>query len=112
MISFSFNPSNGDLGYHLSAVFRSNRDKTKAPAVWNLMWYENAEVDRLLDTAQETADQARRFQLLGEAQKLIWDDAPVIWLYAPDLLTGVRDNVRNVYVWPTVFTVVREASKA
>jgi ABC-type transport system substrate-binding protein len=111
MISFGFNPSNGDLGYHLSAVFRSNKDRTKAPAVWNLMWYENEQVDRLLDQAQETADQTRRFQLLGEAQKLIWDDAPVIWLYAPDLLTGVRDTVQNVQVWPTVFTIVRDASK-
>ena len=35
----------------------------------------------------------------------------MIWLHAPDLLTGVRDTVRNVHVWPTVFTVVREASK-
>ncbi|MBA2448998.1 MAG: hypothetical protein H0V51_13315 [Chloroflexi bacterium] len=111
MISFGFNPSNGDLGYHLSAVFRGNKDPAKAPAVWNLMWYENEQVDRLLDQAQETADQTRRYQLLGDAQKLIWDDAPVIWLYAPDLLTGIRDTVQNVHVWPTVFTIVREASK-
>lgn len=111
MISFGFNPSNGDLGYHLNAVFRSNKDRTKAPDVWNLMWYQNDQVDRLLDQANETADQTKRYQLLGEAQKLIWDDAPVIWLYALDLLTGTRADVQNVYVWPTVFTVVREAAK-
>jgi peptide/nickel transport system substrate-binding protein len=111
MISFGFNPSNGDLGYHLNAVFHSNTDRTKAPNVWNLMWYENPQVDKLLDDAQITADAAKRNQLLGDAQKLIWEDAPVIWLHAPDLLTGVRDNVENVIVWPTVFTIVREASK-
>jgi glutathione transport system substrate-binding protein len=111
MISFGFNPSNGDLGYHLNAVFHSNKDRSKAPDVWNLMWYENNQVDSLLDQAQTTADQAKRFEMLGQAQKLIWEDAPVIFLHAPDLLTGIRDATRDVVVWPTVFTVVRGASK-
>jgi len=112
MISFGFNPSNGDLGYHLNAVFHSNKDRAKAPDVWNLMWYENAQVDLLLDQAQSTPDVTKRFELLGQAQKHIWDDAPVIFLHAPDLLTGVRDATRDVVVWPTVFTVVRGASKS
>ncbi|GAC1315903.1 MAG: glutathione ABC transporter substrate-binding protein [Chloroflexota bacterium] len=112
MISFGFNPSNGDLGYHLNSVFHSNSDKAKAPAVWNLMWYANPDVDKVLDQAQTTTDVAKRFDLLGQAQKQIWDDAPCIWLHAPDLLTGIRDNVQGVFLWPTVFTVVRDGSKS
>lgn len=111
MISFGFNPSNGDLGYHLNSVFHSNANKTKAPYVWNLMWYSNAEVDKLIDQANETVDETKRYDLLGQAQKAIWDDAPVIWLHAPDLLTGARKSVQDAYIWPTVFTVVRDAWK-
>ena len=112
MISFGFNPSNGDLGYHLNSMFHTNSDRNKAPDVWNLMWYSNPQVDSLIDQAQTTTDSSQRLDLLGQAQKLIWDDAPCIWLHAPDLLTGVRDNVQGVFLWPTVFTVVRDGSKS
>jgi ABC-type transport system substrate-binding protein len=112
MLIFGFNPSNGDLGYHLNSLFRSNIDRTVRPAVWNLMWYSNPQVDDLLNQADTTVDSAQRNELLGQAQQLIWDDAPMIWLYVPELLVGARSNVQDVYSWPTVFTVVREASKA
>lgn len=109
---FGFNPSNGDLGYHLNAVFKSNSDPAAAPAVWNLMWYSNPDVDTLLDQASSSVVVEERLDLLGQAQQLIWDDAPVIWLYVPDLLVGARSSVEGVYIWPTVFTVVRDAAKA
>jgi peptide/nickel transport system substrate-binding protein len=109
---FGFNPSNGDLGYHLNAVFKSNPDPDAAPAVWNVMWYSNPEVDALLEQAQTTVVTEDRMELLGQAQQLIWDDAPMIWLYVPDLLVGARSNVDGVYSWPTVFTVLRDASKS
>lgn len=109
---FGFNPSNGDLGYHLNAVFKSNTDPAAAPAVWNVMWYSNPDVDALLAQAQSTVATDARLELLGQAQQLIWDDAPMIWLYVPDLLVGARSNVEGVYSWPTVFTVVRDASKS
>jgi len=112
MVSFGFNPSNGDLGYHLNSLFRANPDKTKAPYVWNMMWYQNDQVDALLNQADQTVDRAKRFDLLGQAQTMIWNDAPMIWLYVPDLLAGARKSVNRVTVWPTVFTVVRDAWKS
>jgi ABC-type transport system substrate-binding protein len=106
---FGFNPSNGDLGYHLNSLFRSNSDPAAAPDVWNLMWYSNPEVDDLLNEADHTLEPEERYALLGQAQQLIWDDAPVIWLYVPEILVGTAQNVDNVFIWPTIFTVVREA---
>jgi len=111
MLIFGFNPSNGDIGYHLSAVFLSNEDPAAAPPVWNLMWYSNPEVDELLNQAQSTVVTEDRLAMLGEAQQLIWDDAPMIWLYSNELLVGARSNVQDVYSWPTVFTIVRDGSK-
>lgn len=112
MVFFGFNPSNGDLGYHLNSLFRSNPDRTKAPYVWNLMWYANDQVDSLLNQADATVDATKRFDLLGQAQKLIWNDVPMIWLYTPDLLVGASKNVEGAFIWPTVFTVVRGAWKS
>ncbi len=112
MLIFGFNPSNGDIGYHLNAVFLSNEDPAAAPPVWNLMWYSNPEVDALLQEGQTTVDTEARLEILGQAQQLIWDDAPMIWLYSTELLVGAQASVQDVYSWPTVFTVVREASKA
>ncbi len=112
MLIFGFNPSNGDIGYHLNAVFLSNQDPAAAPPVWNLMWYSNPEVDALLQEGQTTVDTEARLEILGQAQQLIWDDAPMIWLYSNELLVGAQASVQDVYSWPTVFTVVREASKA
>lgn len=111
MVFFGFNPSNGDLGYHLNSLFRANPDRTKAPYVWNLMWYANDQVDTLLNQADSTVDATKRFDLLGQAQKLIWNDVPMIWLYTPDLLVGASKNVESVFIWPTVFTIVRGAWK-
>jgi peptide/nickel transport system substrate-binding protein len=110
MLIFGFNPSNGDIGYHLNSLFRSNTDDTAAPNVWNLMWYSNPEVDDLLNEADGTVDTAARHELLGQAQQLIWDDAPMIWLYVPDILVGATSEVQDVFIWPTIFTIVREAS--
>ncbi|CAN5800017.1 glutathione ABC transporter substrate-binding protein [soil metagenome] len=112
MLIFGFNPSNGDIGYHLNAVFLSNEAPAAPPPVWNLMWYSNPEVDELLTQAQSTVVTEDRLAILGEAQQLIWDDAPMIWLYSNELLAGARSNVQDVYNWPTVFTIVRDGSKS
>jgi ABC-type transport system substrate-binding protein len=111
MLIFGFNPSNGDLGYHLNSLFRTNSKPDAAPDVWNLMWYSNPEVDRLLGEADQSVVAEERSALLGEAQQLIWDDCPMIWLYVPEILVGTTANVQDVYIWPTIFTVVRDASK-
>lgn len=108
---FGFNPSNGDLGYHLNALFRSNADPAKAPTVWNLMWFSEPEVDRMLTEGDTAADQAKRAEIYGRVQERIVAGSPVAWLYAPDLLVAARKEVKGVYVWPTIFTVLRTASK-
>lgn len=47
--------------------------------------YKNAEVDRLLDQARTTTDQAARTRLYSQAQKIIVSDVPIIILtYGPE----------------------------
>lgn len=108
---FGFNPSNGDLGYHLAWMWKSNTAPEKGPTAWNLMWYKNERLDQLLTQADQTVDETKRMELLGEGQKLIWDDAPMIWLYVPDLLGGASKKVQGVFIWPTLFYSLQGAWK-
>jgi ABC-type transport system substrate-binding protein len=106
---FGFNPSNGAGSYHLDAVFKSNADDSKRPSSWNIARYHNADVDRLIEQAKVTVDAKKHTELLGEAQKLIWDDAPYVFLQVNDIISAKRKDLEGVEVWPIIFTIVRNA---
>jgi peptide/nickel transport system substrate-binding protein len=52
---------------------------SESPA--NYLGYHNPEVDVLLERGAATMDPAGRTRLYREAQRLIVDDAPMVWLY-------------------------------
>ncbi|RPJ20640.1 MAG: hypothetical protein EHM35_19205, partial [Planctomycetaceae bacterium] len=108
---FGFNPSNGDVGYHLAWVWKGNLAPEKGPTNWNLMWYKNDKVDELLTQSDVTVEEPKRMEILGEVQKLIWDDDPCIWLYTPELLGAASKKVSGTFIWPTLFYSVQGASK-
>ena len=49
----------------------------------NHTFYASAELDRLLDRARGLADRAERYRLYAEAERVLVEDAPVIFLYHP-----------------------------
>lgn len=107
MVLFGFNPSNGDGAYHLASLFASNPNRTGPPKVWNFTWYSNSKVDDLLNRADITVDQARRNQLLAEAARIVWNEAPYVWLYAENVIVGKRKELKGVEVLPVIFTILR-----
>lgn len=108
----SFNPSDGDATRQLRFMFLTNPDPTGKPAEGNWGWYSNPQVDEVLQAASLEVDQAKRSQILAEVQALLMEDAPWIWLYAPDLLVGVRKGVQGVDVFPMSFLDLAHASKS
>jgi peptide/nickel transport system substrate-binding protein/oligopeptide transport system substrate-binding protein len=50
---------------------------------YGLFGYANQEVDTLLDRAKSAVDQDERIRLYREAEKLIVDDSPAIWIFHP-----------------------------
>ncbi|CAJ1003615.1 MULTISPECIES: ABC transporter substrate-binding protein [Brevibacillus] len=58
--------------------------------VWN---YSNPRFDELVVTALQTVDQTERKKLYDEAQKLLVEDAPNLFLASPKNFYAVRDNV-------------------
>jgi ABC-type transport system substrate-binding protein len=107
MVLFGFNPSNGDGAYHLTSLFESNPTPGGPPKVWNFARYSNPTVDQLLNQADTTVDQGKRNQLLAQAARLIWNDAPYVWMYAENVIVAKRKDVKNVEVLPIVFTILR-----
>lgn len=109
MVLFGFNPSNGDGAYHLASLFESNPSRREPPKVWNFTWYSNPKVDAWLTEADATIDQAKRNSLLAQVQRVVWADAPYVWLYAENVIVAKRKAVRDVQVLPIVFTILRNA---
>ncbi|HUY99938.1 MAG TPA: ABC transporter substrate-binding protein [Thermomicrobiaceae bacterium] len=59
--------------------------------------YSNPTVDGLLKQAVASTTDAERANLYAQAQKQIWQDAPVLWLDWQQNLTGLSTKVVNVY---------------
>jgi len=106
---FGFNPSNASGLYHLESLFKSNKDDNAKPDVWNAGRYRSEKVDALLAQANSDPDAAKQAEFLAQAQKVIWDDAPYLWLQINENVTAVRKGVAGVEVWPIVFTCLRRA---
>ena len=62
----------------------------------NLALYDNDDVDKLLQDARQTLDNEVRAQKYEEFQKLLIDDAPVIFLYSPHHLYAVSKRVKGI----------------
>jgi len=62
--------------------------------------YANPEVDRLLDAAAHTIDQAARFALLQRAELIAGGDAPWVFLYHPVSYAIVQPRVRDFRLHP------------
>ncbi|PQO27434.1 ABC transporter substrate-binding protein [Blastopirellula marina] len=67
----------------------------------NLSQYKNEEVDKLLDAAQFELDQEKRTQLYKQAQRLIYEDAPVLPLVHVPVRIAQRDFVKGYKLHPS-----------
>jgi ABC-type transport system substrate-binding protein len=106
---FGFNPSNGGGVYHLDSMFHSNPDDASRPRAWNIVRFRDAKADALIEEAKTTVDPKKRATILGQAQEIIWDEAPYVWLHVPEIISAAHKDVKGVEVWPIIFTIVRNA---
>jgi len=86
-----------DADYGLFPLYHSGQ---WPPVGWNIVFLNHPEVDRLLEKQRIEVDPVRRKALLAEVQKLIWAEAPVVFLDAMGLIFGTRHNVHGVYLNP------------
>lgn len=97
-----------DADYALVEMFYSGQWPA---AGFNLGFYENPAVDAALDLGRNTADVDTRLAAYAEAQALIWEDAPWIFLHSELQLTGLRTNIEGFVVHPTERYLAHETEK-
>ena len=86
-----------DADYGLYALFHS--DSKGAPG--NRSFYENPEVDELLDAGRSEIDEDARYDIYTEVQEILAEDAPMAYLIHTNALLGVNTNyVDNILVDP------------
>jgi glutathione transport system substrate-binding protein len=102
-----WSPSTGDADWALRPLFGG---ESWPPTLFNLSFYKNAKVDTLLADALATADESQRGKDYAEASRIIWNDAPWIFLYNSQLLAGMRASASGMYALPDGTVDAREAT--
>jgi peptide/nickel transport system substrate-binding protein len=70
------------------------------PKGFNAGFYSNPEVDRLLTQAANTLERDQRKRLYVQAQKIIYDEAPWIFMFSAENLIATRKNIQGLEVNP------------
>jgi peptide/nickel transport system substrate-binding protein len=86
----------GDADYGLYSLFHSEQMGNPG----NRTFYANERVDELLDLGRSSADEEERLAAYAEAQEIILEEAPWIFLNITVEDNGVRDNVEGFVPHP------------
>jgi peptide/nickel transport system substrate-binding protein len=81
------------VGY-IEAKWQTRADGTSAGR-GNFSCYSNPTVDELIEAGASEPDLQKRRKIYGETQRLIYQDAPAIFLYVPQEVEAASANVRN-----------------
>lgn len=87
------------IDYHLYRMYDSAA--TNVPATQQRTGYANPKVDALIAAERRTFDPAARLPILKEAQRLVWEDQPIIFLLQLVNIWGARSGVSGFTVLPT-----------
>ncbi len=97
----------GDADRTLSVSFSR---ESWPPASNNWSFYYDERVQELIEAGRATGDMEERQEIYAEAQEIIWNDAPWVFLFSPDNIAGQVDELRGVYYMPDRSLDARAAS--
>jgi peptide/nickel transport system substrate-binding protein len=94
----------------LRRVFHSSQIP---PAGFNRGFFSDPRVDRLLDEAAVSTDQARRKALYGEVQEAVADAVPYVSLWCKKNVVVARRSIEGIHLLPnTTFTFLKDVSRS
>ena len=100
-----WSPSTGDADWALRPLFATG---SFPPALYNVGYYSNKQVDQDLAAGLGTADAAQRAKAYTDAQAVIWKDAPWIFLVVANNLSAHTKSVSGVYQAPDQTLLINE----
>ena len=104
MAEMSWNPSIGDPDHMMYMLLSSDR----FPPAFNSGFYQNPRVDELLRKGRTTIDDKERIPLYREAQKLVTDDAPWIFVDHGKQVIVHRKRVQGFKLHPNFDIVLTQ----
>ncbi len=96
-----------DIDGATSRLFHSTNIPPTAP---NVSYYMSPEADALIDAGAVETDPQKRAEIYAELQKVIWNDAPWIFMGSDILLSAKRSTTEGIYVDPSGGIIATEAS--
>ena len=103
----AWSSSTGDADWGLRPLFWT---QGAPPKLYNVGYYSNKAVDTDLESALATADSSKRAALYADAQKLIWNDAPWIFLGVDRNLSAQSKKLTGLYMIPDGGLLIEEAA--
>ena len=94
MFILGWSNSTGDPDNGISPLFHS--DMVGDPG--NRSFFENDELDALLDEGKRESDQEAREQIYQDAQQLLVDEAPAIFVRHSENLNAYNNNVEGIEI--------------
>ena len=95
MFGLGWTSDTGDPDYALYASFHSSMHG----AGGNMSFYTNAKVDELLNTGRISTDPEVRKQAYLEAQEIIWEEVPCVFLQCPEDIVVYNSAIQDFGVY-------------
>jgi len=92
-----WSPSTGDADWGIRPLLTK---ENWPPSNYTIGFYTNPKLEELVKAALQTSDSAKRKAAYTEAQRVIMDDCPWIFLWVNYLLGGTRANVGGISIQP------------
>ncbi|HEX7002958.1 MAG TPA: glutathione ABC transporter substrate-binding protein [Trueperaceae bacterium] len=73
--------------------------------------FDNPEFNRLIEEARSMTSEEDRLAAYAQAQEIVMEEAPWLFLYPQPVITAMRANVHDVVILPSEHLVLREAWK-
>ncbi len=83
-------------GWRITAPDPDKTSEYHSTGTNNHYAYSNPRADKLLEQGRMETDRAKRIQIYHELQQVLYDDAPVCWLYYPNGILAVNKRVKNL----------------
>lgn len=93
--SLGWSSDTGDPDYALYASFHSSQHGEGG----NMSFYTNEKVDELLEIGRTSTDQEERKAAYLEAQAIVWEEVPCIFLQCPEDLYAYNAELQNFGVY-------------
>lgn len=97
MYLIGWSPSTGDADWGLRPLAAS---ESFPPVSYNIAYYNNPEFDKEIQAALATADSEKREEAYAKAQKIVWEDAPMVFLTVDETSFASRNNVSGIFTTP------------